>query len=226
MNRRILILGVLALSCGGSNFTSTPNVICSPGETTSCPCPGGLIGAQDCNTDGTAYTACRCPDDQGGGGSTSTTSSSLGGGGDVGQGGMGGIGGTGGTSVGGNGGSGGVCVPNYICAPDDCNAHSDNCGGFIDCGNCENFSDPNYGCGDGNGHGFIPNDQGEPQPGKGFVGKCGYTCAPTPANQNMSCPGGSPQYWTCLEAFSAPPKPNCTLSQAVPPADASFWCCP
>ena len=225
MNRRILILGVLALSCGGSDFTSTtPNVICSPGETTSCPCSGsGLIGAQDCNDVGTAYTACRCPDDQGGGGSTSTTSSSLGGGGDVGQGGMGGIGGTGGTSVGGSGGSGGVCVPNFnVCNenPKYCGAHSDGCDGFQNCGNCDSFV--NNTCG-----GFIPDEYGDPQPG-GIPGVCGNVCAETPTSSEVfGCGNGNTKHWTCLMSFSQAPYQGCILSFASPPSNSiNWWCCP
>ncbi len=59
-----LAAGAAALSCGGGEEKADDGSggggtqLCEPGQLIPCPCPGGVMGAQRCNADGTAYDAC------------------------------------------------------------------------------------------------------------------------------------------------------------------------
>lgn len=62
-----IILGVLftfAPACGGTGDTGGGH--CTPNEQQSCKCSGGKEGFQECNSDGTAFSACDCGGDTGG----------------------------------------------------------------------------------------------------------------------------------------------------------------
>jgi hypothetical protein len=98
------ILPVLLVSCssdiqnpsgGSSSSASTGGPrVCIPGQQVACPCSGGGMGVQVCNSTGTSLGPCMC------GGTTST-------------GGTGGAGGAGGAASSSNatGSGGGTCVP-------------------------------------------------------------------------------------------------------------------
>lgn len=55
MNRTAVLIGLLvtALGCGG-------DAACVPGEQVECACPGGTVGAQACNAEGSAFGDCSC----------------------------------------------------------------------------------------------------------------------------------------------------------------------
>ncbi|MGE0327542.1 MAG: formylglycine-generating enzyme family protein [Polyangiaceae bacterium] len=103
-----------APGCGSSDPAPTGTVVCDPGTTQACFCPGkGEVGAQACDITGTRYGDCICPNDGGaGGGGAGGASGGSGNGGNAGVGNGGsGAGGAGGASgnggVGGNAGAGG-----------------------------------------------------------------------------------------------------------------------
>ncbi len=69
MTRRSLSLAFIAgafaaNACGDDAAdmgSDTEAMVCVPGKTEPCACPGGAEGAQACNADGSGYEACECP---------------------------------------------------------------------------------------------------------------------------------------------------------------------
>lgn len=62
-------MAVLVLAgCGGEDGSCDTTAamaqaaICEAGKTESCPCPGGTMGAQSCNADGSKWGECACAD--------------------------------------------------------------------------------------------------------------------------------------------------------------------
>ncbi len=47
-----------ALLCGGGCTKNNVAILCVPGDQKACACPGGLLGAQACNADGTGFDPC------------------------------------------------------------------------------------------------------------------------------------------------------------------------
>jgi hypothetical protein len=60
--RSIGILAVGVLSCGATACFSEVGSGCSPSETQSCTCAGGVAGLQACADDGKSWRACDCSD--------------------------------------------------------------------------------------------------------------------------------------------------------------------
>lgn len=59
----VLALSLTAgfVACAGDEETSsTSNTGCTPGQQTSCACPGGIEGVQVCSSDGASFGACEC----------------------------------------------------------------------------------------------------------------------------------------------------------------------
>lgn len=124
----------------GSASTGGP-LVCAPGKTEACPCPGGAQGAQTCNAAGSGWQECQCGSTNGSGGNAPTTSSATS---------------SSSSASSGQGGSGGneACVPktcqdltdeyNNTKTPNmmlstSCGIADDGCGGEVDCGGCSAF---------------------------------------------------------------------------------------
>lgn len=59
----VLALSLTAgfVACAGDEETSgSNNTGCTPGQQTSCACPGGIEGVQVCSSDGASFGACEC----------------------------------------------------------------------------------------------------------------------------------------------------------------------
>lgn len=64
-------------SGGSGTGTSSGGNECAPNETKFCACPGGSMGVQTCNADGTGYDMCDCSGGTGGAGGASSSSGSM-----------------------------------------------------------------------------------------------------------------------------------------------------
>jgi hypothetical protein len=93
----LVALAAVVANCGSR--------VCAPGQSVLCNGPGGCLGGQVCNADGTAFGVCDCGSTGGGAGGGGGTGGGTGGGGVGGGTGGGADGGTDGGS-GGDGGSG------------------------------------------------------------------------------------------------------------------------
>lgn len=104
-----VVLGAL-LGASASSSCDSAGDVCIPGAQSACPCPGGAIGAQACNAEGSGFETCMCPDVEGGSGEGAfggqmATGAAPGTGGMPGDGGApAGGGGSGGDGAGGEGG--------------------------------------------------------------------------------------------------------------------------
>jgi hypothetical protein len=97
---------------GGGSTAVVTATACVPNETNACACVGlGMVGAQQCATDGTKFNTCQCPSNGTGGssGAGGSSGSSGSGGSTVGSGGSSGAGGST-VGTGGSSGTGGTTV--------------------------------------------------------------------------------------------------------------------
>lgn len=146
MKKLALVVGVLmVVGCGADtdgmyfpgneNSSSSGNLVCTPGKTEECPCPGGSLGAQSCNDSGTKYLECQCSAVNGSGGNDSSSSSTDGNGGNDNN------------SSSSFSSSSGACIPKSkeeACVTTyfdqnvamNCSEVDDGCGNSINCGSC------------------------------------------------------------------------------------------
>lgn len=115
------LVALFAMACASSEDDGPVSAKCVPGEQSSCACPGGLVGVQVCEGDGT-YGACTACSPTGSGGASGSGGSAGGGGA------TGGSGGSSGAS-GGSGGAGGACSNHCSNAAQDCGETGVDCGG-------------------------------------------------------------------------------------------------
>lgn len=50
-------------SSGANGGSGGSDAVCAPGQQVTCPCVGGVDGVQACNSDGSGYEPCQCPDE-------------------------------------------------------------------------------------------------------------------------------------------------------------------